>query len=104
MEFKQTFSREYLQTERARYQEVIRVQEVMRHVESNHHLILGAAREGKTQCIIDINQSGIQCGEYKPTTDNLLEGYRSKFPDCRVEPVGTWEPTIRITGIIIDWS
>ena len=111
MEFKQVFSREYLQTERARYHEAVRVQAVMRHVESHHQLILGAAREGKTHYTIETTPDGFQCGGYTPTIEDLLEGYRIKFPDCKVEYGESWEPSPRNpnqmnrkSGIIIDWS
>lgn len=105
------FSRNYLQTERARHHEQLRVQAVMQHVNQYGQDVVMAARQGKTQYTIDTKPSGIQCGNYTPTVDDLLEGCRVKFPDCKVEYGETWEQCPRNpnqmnkkSGIIIDWS
>lgn len=111
MEFKQVLSREYLQTERVRHLESLRVQAVMQHVNQYGQYVVMAAREGKTQYTIDTNPNAISCGNYIPTIDDLLEGYRTKFPDCKVEYGETWEQSPKNpnqmnkkSGIIIDWS
>ena len=111
MEFKETFSREFLQSEQFRFKELLRVQSVTRHVNQYSAMVVGAAREGKMQYTIETHPGGFRVGEYTATSDDLLEGYRAKFPDCRVEYGETWEPSHRNpnqmnkkSGIIIDWS
>lgn len=108
MEFKETISRDYLRSERTRYLAKIRMEAVITHVQQHSHLILCAAREGKTQYVVGIPS---QHGEHRLTLDDLLDGYRAKFPDCNVENGESWEASPRNpnqlnkkTGIIIDWS
>ena len=109
MDFKQVFSREYLQTERARHLESLRVQVVTNHINNHCQHVIMSARDGKTQHIVDTNSHGM--GNYNPTINDLLEGYRMKFPGCKVEYGETWEQCPRNpnqmnkkSGIIIDWS
>jgi hypothetical protein len=111
MEFKDTFSREFLQNEQTRFKELLRIQSVTQHVNQHSGMVVGAARDGKTQYTVEMSSSGVRCGNYVPTVDDLLEGYRLKFPDCRVEYGETWEPLprnpnqmVKKSGIIIDWS
>lgn len=111
MEFKETFSREFLQNEQARFREAQRVQAVTTHVNQYSGLIVGAAREGKTHYTLDMTSGGFRYGNYELTTDDLLQGYRAKFPGCKVEYGETWEPSPKNpnqmnkkAGIVIDWS
>jgi hypothetical protein len=111
MEFKETFSREALQCARQQYLVAIRLEAIKRHVEQTFRLVLIAAQQGKTQFTIETQPDGFRVGDYTATPDDLLEGYRAKFPDCRVEYGETWEPSARNpnqmnkkSGIIIDWS
>ncbi len=79
--------------------------------------IIQSATSGKAFHIVDLTKyekmcnSGVRCHPppYIPTTDDLIEGFRNKFPDCRVEYTETWEdvrPGVREyrKGILIDWS
>lgn len=111
MEFKETFSRTMMQSARQQYLAVIRREAITRHVENYSRFALVAAQQGKTQFTIETQPDGFRVGDYTATPDDLLEGYRAKFPDCRVEYGETWEPSARNpnqmnkkSGIIIDWS
>jgi hypothetical protein len=111
MEFKETFSREFLQDERARFLKVIRIAAITTHIQQTYQRVLGAAREGKTEYTVETSPGGFRVGDYTATADDLLEGYRAKFPGCKVEHGETWEASPRNpnqmnkkSGIIIDWS
>lgn len=111
MEFSQTISREFLQNEQVRFKELLRIQSVMQHVNKYSHMIVEKARDGKTQYTIEVRNYRIQLDNCIVTVDDLLEGYRLKFPDCKVDYKETWEPCLRNpnqmnkkSGIIIDWS
>lgn len=112
MEFKQTFNREYLRTAHARALEQQRIQAITQWVEQSTGQIVHAANTGKTQYTIEYPiRSGIQTSNYMPTPEDLIDAFRLKFPDCRVEYGETWEPSPRNpnqmnkkSGIIIDWS
>lgn len=100
-----------LQSARQQYLAAIRREAITRHVENHSRLALMAAQQGKTQFMIETHPAGFRVGEYTATRDDLLEGYRAKFPDCRVEYGETWEPSPRNpnqmnkkSGILIDWS
>ncbi len=110
METKETISRDYLRTERARYLENLRIAAMTKHVQRYAAVVLSAAREGKTKYTVDVPIVS-QDSEYKVTKDDIIEAYRAKFPDCRIEYGESWEPSPRNpnqlnkkTGIIIDWS
>lgn len=79
--------------------------------------IIQAANFGKTSHLVDLKQydkmrkSGVSCNPppYIPSNEDLLEGFKIMFPDCRVEYAETWEdvrPGVREQkkGILIDWS
>lgn len=104
-----TYSREFLQAERCRFREEIRQKAIQQFVRQTEMLVVGAAREGKTQYTMDTTT--LPSGNYVLTTDDLVEGYRAKFPGCKVEYGETWEPSPRNpnqmnkkSGIVIDWS
>ena len=78
MDFKQVFSREYLQTERARHLESLRVQVVTNHINNHCQHVIMSARDGKTQHIVD-TKTWEQC----PRNPNQMN---------------------KKSGIIIDWS
>ena len=109
----QTFSREYLQTERARYLKSVRDELIRNHIGQHTGLILGAARDGRIQQTVSIVELELRVhhSQYTLTIDDLLEGYRAKFPDCKVEYGETWEASPKNpnqmnkkSGIVIDWS
>lgn len=106
-----TYSREFLQAERSRFHEEIRQKAIQQYVRQTEMLILGAAREGKTQYTVDTTAGNLLYGNYMLTTDDLVQGYSAKFPGCKVEYGETWEPSPRNpnqmnkkSGIVIDWS
>lgn len=112
MEFKQTFNREFLRTAYERALEQQRIQAITRWVEQASPHVLQSATLGKTQYTVDVHdRSGIHPSNYIPTPEELVEGFRLKFPDCKVEYEETWEASPRNpnqmnkkSGIIIDWS
>lgn len=112
MEFKQTFNREFLRTAYERTLEQQRIQAITRCVEQVCGQVLQSANIGKTQHTIEMNdRSAVQISPYIPSTQELIDAFRLKFPDCRVEYGETWEPSPRNpnqmnkkSGIIIDWS
>lgn len=112
MDFKQTFNREYLRTAYERALEQQRIETITRWVEQVSRQVLHSASIGKTQYTVEVrDRSGIQTSEYIPTNEELVEAFRIKFPDCKVEYGETWEPAPRNpnqmnkkSGIIIDWS
>lgn len=81
--------------------------------------VIAAATEGTTFHIVDISQfTKFQNGGFKvhshpkpyiPTVEDLVEGVKATFPDCRVEYTEMWEdvrPGVREQkkGILVDWS
>ncbi len=83
--------------------------------------VLAAATSGKAFHLVNVSQyvrdpskrNGPAVNSYPPpyivTIDDLLEGFRDKFPGCKVEYTETWEdvrPGVREqrSGILIDWS
>jgi hypothetical protein len=79
--------------------------------------VVEAATCGKTFHLVDLTQydkmrngaASQHPPPYIPTNDDLIEGFRNKFPGCRVEYTETWEdvcPGLRQhkKGILIDWS
>lgn len=112
MEFKQTFNREFLRTAYERALEQQRIQAITQVVERTSGHVLQAANIGKTQYTIEMNdRTAIQTSNYIPSTEELVDAFRLKFPDCRVEYGETWEASPKNpnqmnkkSGIVIDWS
>lgn len=112
MEFTQTFNREFLRTAYERALEQQRIQTITRWVEQASPLVLQSATLGKTQYTVEVRDTrGLQTSNYIPTPEELVEAFRLKFPDCRVEYGETWESSPKNpnqmnkkSGIIIDWS
>lgn len=108
----QPISREYLQGERSRYLASVRDEQVRQHINQHVGLILGAAREGKTQYTVNTVDCGVRVhSAYTLTMEDLIEGYSAKFPGCKVEYGETWEASPKNpnqmnkkSGIVIDWS
>ena len=80
--------------------------------------VLTAATAGKAFHLVNVSrllsdQKSNRNGTYPPpyilTIDDLLEGFRNKFPGCKVDYTETWEdvrPGVREqrSGILIDWT
>ena len=81
--------------------------------------VIEAATSGKLFHIVDIgpytkaratrNAFTSSHQQYIPTNEDLVEGFQTKFPDCKVEYTETWEdvrPSVRQqkSGILVDWS
>ncbi len=107
-----TFSREYLRD----LPEKRRRDAIEQAVQGLHNQVIQAATFGKMFHIVDIGhlakmRGGFKCHPppYIPTNDDLVEGFKAKFPDCRVEYTEMWEdvrPGVREqkSGILVDWS
>ncbi len=67
--------------------------------------------------LVDVSKLPIICSDeakrntapHIPTIDDMVIGFRNKFPDCKVEYTEMWEdvkPGVRQQkrGILIDWS
>jgi len=70
--------------------------------------ITQTATLGKTNYLVDIENS-TRFGHYTLTIDDMMEGFRAKFPDCKIEYTERWEEVransaIKKKGILIDWS
>lgn len=75
-----------------------------------------AATFGKMFHIVDLREfakmrasAHAQSTQYIPTDDDLVEGFKATFPDCKVEYTEMWEdvrPGVREQkkGILVDWS
>ena len=73
-----------------------------------------AASSGKMSALIPIPtycNSFVKShpSQYIPNVYDLVEGFKLKFPDCRVEYTETWEevrPGVKEQkkGILVDWS
>jgi len=107
--FTYTYSAEHLQSLPEKHRKGI-IRDAVDHL---YRPVLVAATAGKTSHIVNIDQYLRKPHTYQPpyivTLDDLLEGFRDKFPGCRVEYTETWEdvrPGVREqrTGILIDWS
>ena len=71
--------------------------------------VLVAATAGKTSCLVNVGDYLKQIAPTTITVDDLLEGFRDKFPGCKVDYTETWEdvrPGVREqrSGILIDWT
>lgn len=105
-------SREYLRG----LPEKTRLDNIKNIVQSYHTDIMRQASYGKSTYLVESKTYAPQRGcagtwppPFIPTTDDMIEGFKLKFPDCRVEYVETWEetqPGVRTQkkGILIDWS
>lgn len=111
MEFKETFSREYLRNMNAVYMEKIRISAITDCVTQTVGGVTGAAQQGKLQYMFDPHSVLSVGRRYTPTMDEFLDGLRLKFPGCRIEYEEKWEASPKNpnqmnkkTGIVIDWS
>ena len=114
MEFKQTFSREFLLSAYEKNRTDTKIRAITDFIERTWRAVVIEAQRGKTQCLIEIRsdrKTGWNDDQYMPTNDDLIEGFRLKFPDCVVRYGETWESSSRNpnqmnkkSGIIIDWS
>lgn len=79
--------------------------------------VIQAATSGKMFHIVDLcdfnrlRTNGVRCHppQYIPTDEDLVEGFKATFPDCKVEYTETWEDTQpglrkQKKGILVDWS
>lgn len=109
----QTFSRDYLRT----LPEKRRRDAIEQAVQGLYSQVIQAATSGKMFHIIDIGhiekmrtvRPHCHPPPYIPTNDELVEGFKAKFPDCHVEYAEIWEdvrPGVREqkSGILVDWS
>lgn len=84
---------------------------IRNHVRQNEQSVVGSARQGNTQHLVEHVLKGVvmNYGSYKPTLEDLLPAYQEKFPGCRVE-IGEimvymgYNQYTKKSGIIIDWS
>ncbi len=107
-----TFSRAYLQSLPHKH----RLTAIENAVDSFHVEITRAATTGKTFYIVESKyfpsvRNGVRTWPepYIPTTEDLVEGFKTKYLDCKVEYTEVWEetkPGVRTQkkGILIDWS
>jgi hypothetical protein len=58
-----------------------------------------------------LRTNGVRChpSPYIPTDEDLVEGFKATFPDCRVEYTEMWEDVRagvreQKKGILVDWS
>jgi hypothetical protein len=112
MNVSSVWSREELQA----LPEKHRLDAIARAVEQFHFGIISTAQAGKKNYLVDMkhmprNQSGVRTfpPEYIPTADDMLEGFKKKFPGCDVTYTEVWEETnpgvkTQKKGILIDWS
>ncbi len=111
---KNTFSREYLQE----LPEKHRISTIMNEVAFLSQPIVQYATAGRKSYMVDVgkytkplvmNTSIHELVGYKVTIEDLVEGFKSRFPGCRVEYTEIWEDTKpgikqQKSGILIDWS
>jgi hypothetical protein len=110
MEFKTTFSREYLQGVFTR----VKTDHVKRAVEGYAGVVQRTAQQGGLRATVDfstLNEIIKQYAIYKITVEDIVEGLRLKCPGCKVEYEEKWEPSPlnpnqmdKKSGITIDWS
>lgn len=119
--FQQKFSREDLRgyaEKKRREEEVARMHRVYQHVkgivDNYAQNVLRAAQEEKTTFFVEL-PANVNWTEPSVTTNDYVNGFREKFPECSVELVEEWvdmptrqrgQPPTRIlkSGIKIDWS
>ena len=108
-----TYSREYLRDLPAKR----RREAISNAVINLQSEVIQSATCGNSFYIVDLSHfentrnKGVRSypPSYIPTKDDLIEGFRNKFPDCKVEYTEMWEdvrPGVRQQkkGILIDWS
>lgn len=109
-----TFSREQLQSLPAKH----RADAIDSVVNQYYRQVVNAATAGKAFHLVDLanyfNPRGCAaCHTYPPayipTKEDLVEGFKKRFPGCRVEYTETWEdvrPGVKEqrSGILVDWS
>jgi len=105
-----TYSREFLQGEVKRVKNLA----ITRLVNDLSQNILERARLTYAQkYTIELTkiQQRIPQNESKPTIEEIVEGFRLKFPGCKVELEEIWEPCLlnhnqmnKKAGITVDWS
>jgi hypothetical protein len=113
-----TFSREYLQSLPVLHRDRT-INSVIQQYENE---VVSAATAGKAFHLVNVsrhlgtsNQRRGMLGHhtyppaYQVTADDLVEGFKKKFPGCRVEYTETWEdvrPGVKEqrSGILVDWS
>ena len=115
-----TMSREQLQQLPAKH----RMEAIHSVVNQYSQQVVNAATAGKAFHLVDLatyfKQFRSGGGEFKvtchtypppyiPTADDLVEGFKEKFPGCRVEYTETWEdvrPGVKEqkSGLLVDWS
>jgi hypothetical protein len=112
MNFTSTFSREQLQA----LPEKNRLNAIENFVNNFHVEITTAATGGKTFYIIDSkyfpsSRNGVHTWPppYIPTTEDMIQGFKTKYIGCKVEYTEVWEETqpgvkTQKKGILIDWS
>ena len=103
--FTYTYSADYLQSLPAKQ----RRDAIRNAVDNLYQPILVAATSGKTSYLVNVGTYLKQIAFTTITIDDLLEGFRDKFPGCKVEYMETWEdvrPGVREQrrGILIDWT
>jgi hypothetical protein len=112
----QTFTRECLQSLPAKH----RSERIRDAVNNLYHTVIDAATRGKAFHMVDVKQFtpefkkkyGTHCHPppaYVVTIEDLVEGFKEKFPRCHVEYVEMWEdvrPGVREqkNGILVNWS
>ena len=95
--------------------EKTRMDNIRNVAQQYHHLIIRDASYGKTSYLVDYKPYDPKCGvgqwppPFIPTKEDLIEGFKLKFPGCRVEYTEIWQetkPGVKQlkTGILIDWS
>jgi hypothetical protein len=114
MNFNQTFSREFMRGAYEKRRTDTRLQSIRHSVEKMSSQIVQSATIGKLYHMVELRnerQTGWRDNQYIATNEDLIEGFRVLFPDCRVEYRELWEtsrgnPNVmeRKSGIIIDWS
>jgi hypothetical protein len=109
MNFNQVFSREYLQS----IPEWRKQQHIDNIVQSIQNEIFNAAASGKTSYMaVKPDTRGMaQSHPSYPvlTTEDLIAGFQTRFPGCKISYEETWTQTNSTTrtlksGIMIDWS
>lgn len=109
-----TYSRDYLLSLPAKH----RKETIEQYIRNYHSQIVADATSGKTSCVLDLSRylklKSIKTNyeymnEYFPTIEDLVEGLKEKYIDCRVEYTEEWietKPGIKEqkVGITVDWS
>ena len=84
-------------------------------VNQYHNNIITAATAGSLTCILDlgpylerVSQKTPQPLEYVPTTEDIVEGLKQKYPGCLVTYVEGWVTSSGVKHfrkrILVDWS